>query len=145
MADAYRQMLDLVKAALTGLDSTGANVTEQPPDSIDRAMLPALSVRAGDVVVSDVVESADSDAHLETHRLGVEVTSVCTSIAARDQSALEVKVALLNDARPGALRRYTRSDFAESGEGERPIYAVRQRFEIDYYVEATAPDVIVAR
>lgn len=143
MSDAYRQIVDQVTAIVTGLATTGANVFESPTKALDSGALAALAVQPRDVDVAETWESADTDDHLELHRIGVEITTVALTIAARDQSALEVKEAILNQARPGYARRYRRSDFQESGEGERPYFALRQRFEIDYHVEATAPDVIV--
>jgi hypothetical protein len=143
VSDAYRQIVDQVTAIVTGLATTGANVFESPTKALDSGALAALAVQPRDVDVAETWESADTDDHLELHRIGVEITTVALTIAARDQSALEVKEAILNQARPGYARRYRRSDFQESGEGERPYFALRQRFEIDYHVEATAPDVIV--
>ena len=143
MPDAYRQIVDQVVVAVTGLATTGTRIFESPTAAFDSGAIAALAVQPRDVEVAEVFESADTDDHLELHRIGVEITTVALTVAARDQSAFEVKEAILNQARPGTARRYRRSDFQESGEGERPFFALRQRFEIDYHVEATAPDVIV--
>lgn len=143
MPDAYRQILDQVVTIVTGLATTGTRVFESPAAALDSGQIAALAVQARDVDVADVFESRETDDHLEKHRLGIEITTVALTVAARDQSSLEVKEALLNQARPGYARRYRRSDFSEGVEGERAYFAVRQRFEIDYHVEATAPDVIV--
>jgi len=136
-------MLDQVVAAVTGLVTTGTRVFESPTAALDSGQIAALAVQARDDDVVDRWPSSDTDDHLELHRLGVEITSICLTLAARDVSALEVKVAIVNTARPGYARRYVRADFKE-GDGERSYFAIRQRFEIDYHVEATAPDVIVS-
>lgn len=141
--DLYRAFLDDVTEAVTGLSTTGSNVFESPRAAIDAGSLPALAVLARDVFVSDVVESADTDAHLETHRLGIIVQTIATTRDQRDNSSLEVKDAILRVLRPGYQRRYTRTDFEEGREGERDLWVATQRFEIDYHVDADEPGVVV--
>jgi hypothetical protein len=145
VADAYRQILDLVISTVTGCATTGARVYESPAAAIASGSLPALAVEPVSEEVAETFESADSDDHLERHRLTVAVWTIATSIADRDASAGEVKQALVGTVASyiGWKRRFTRSEFQERVDGEKPLYAVGQRFEIDFHVTATQPDVIV--
>ena len=141
--DAYRGLIDQVTASVTGLPTTLHRVYENPSDALDAAELPALAVFARSIDAEVFSEIATDDGNLELHRLAVIVASVCKTRDQRDTSSLEVKEAILVTAKPGYLRRYTHTDFEERGEGERTLWVVSQRFEIDYTVIATDPGTIV--
>lgn len=142
MPEPYRALLDLIRSEITGLSTTGASVYESLADALASAALPALAMRPTDDEVTELHESADSDADLETRTLGVEIVTLATTIAARDASSLEVKQEVMT-APIGRRRRYRRTTFEERPDGERVIYALIQRFEFHYYVEATLPGVMV--
>lgn len=143
MPIAYRTLLDLVKAAVTGLPTTGTNVYESPAVPLAANTFPSLVVQVAEDALLELFETPDDDDHLERRQVVPEVTVLATTIAKRDTATLEVAEAVLKTAKPGWARRLRRIGFEESDDGDRLIYAARLRFELDYHVEQTAPDAIV--
>lgn len=134
-------MLDLVIARISALPSSADRVYENPADAIQGETFPVLVVEAEDIEAEPLGESHDEE-WVERHRLGFLVTSIAEDTTDRDQSSVEVKQALLSAAALGIRRRFARARFSQRSEGDRELVAISNRFEIDYLIDNTVPDVI---
>lgn len=136
----YRQVLDDVRARVTGLATTGTRVYESLAAALASSVLPALAVQPRSEDLVELFDALEGD--LERRELSLVVVTVAATTAARDASALEVQAALMGSA-IGTRRFYRGADFDERGEGERVLYSLSQRFAFQYHVVASSPGVIV--
>lgn len=144
MSIAYRQILDDVITAVTGLPTTGSNVEEDPAVAIAIGKIPCVVVKLAEIPPPAILgEAHDSDEWREIHTPSIDVIGIGHTIAVRDQISLEVVNALLVATEIGRWRRYAGSHPEESGEGAKRLYAIRHRFEIQFHVLNTAPDVLI--
>ncbi len=143
MPDAHRRILEEVIAAVSGLDTTGDNVFEDPTYARALAQIPAVAVEPEDEVSERLAESLITEPEREQHTLGVVVHCIGRTPAERDDISLEVKRAVLFLEPLGRDRRYARAFFDRSNEGEQDIYTVSIRFNIDYDVMDNEPDIVI--
>jgi len=141
LPEPYRQLLNLLKPIVTGLPTTGADVFESMVDALEASTMPALALQPREEDIAELFASSDGPGDLEGRRLVVELVTLATSLIDRDDSALEVKTAVMQSG-IGKLRRYLGTRFEERSEGDRITYALIQRFEFLYFVESTTPGVI---
>lgn len=138
----YRQVLDDIIAAVTGLPTTGTNVIEDQAVAVPSGAIPGIVVSLAQIQPV-VLGEAQDDTWREIHTLVVDVICLANTPALRDQVTFEALDAILRVLQPGRARRYMGSLPIESGEGAKRLYSIRNRFEIEIHVYNTAPDVLI--
>ena len=152
MAHARETIRKAVKAAVTSLTTTGAQVSTGMATVYDGADLPALRVMV----------ARDADEAMEVDTLGA-VTSRILSVVIEgrvlqdsttdgatedtlDDIAVEVETALMTDATVAGYVNYISLESTEielDGSGETPVGIVRMVWTIIYRANSTAPTVPV--
>lgn len=143
MPTGYRQVLDDVVTAVTGLPTTGSSVFEDPAVAIDKGSIPAVAIEAISIEPEIMGETHDNGSWRELHTFIVDITGLSYSIAERDQISFEILDGILRVGEPGRWRRLQGSEFVKRGEFAKRLYSVRHRFEIQYHILSTAPDVLI--
>lgn len=132
-----RQILDVVKAAVTGLPTTGAEVHEHPSIPIQSDALPALAV----VPIEDPDPAILGDTHdgepwREVRRLHLAVISIAKTPQERDLSRKEVEGAVVTSpALIGERIRFAGCTYPLDKEGE-PLYQAITDFEVEHHVSS---------
>lgn len=143
---AHRQIREAVATALTGLTSTGSRVYPNRLYPIADGDLPALRV---------FVDNEESNAqsihqpYLQERTLRLQVEGCAKANAALDstldQISKEVETALAADLVIGSVRLapiYTGSEYDDQI-SEKPVAVKRLSFDIVFYVNSNAPDVLL--
>lgn len=142
--DAYRQVLDDIKAQLQDLETSKSRVFEDKQDAIPEDMVPCVVLEPISVDPSIEADEGQTDVseNMERHTFSFRVVSVAFTKEDRDASSLEVKAAV-QATTAGLSRRYTGTLFSRETEGSKPTLQVHQDFEIQYLVMSTDPSVIL--
>jgi hypothetical protein len=135
--------MQAVKAAVTGLPTTGANVFRSRVDPLERKELPALIVRWPQAT-EDISADQFPAPRITDRTLRIEVAAVVATKNEFDadliQIRLEVETAL---AMPivGPWKHITlrRVDFMLTGTGEKPTGEASLLYEARYFVVENAP------
>lgn len=145
MADAYRQILDELRAHLDGLGTTGANVFEDPTHAIEAGTIPALAIEPDEDAASPVGEDING-LHIEAHRFRVRLTVLADQIADRDAGVLDVKLGVAK-AIGETRRRFVSTQFGKARAGQesgaKSYYAAAVVYEIQYETRPSTPDTIL--
>lgn len=142
-----QQILDWWKSALiAGATAAGSNVFNDRVDPFEAAELPALSVEGG----NEEIENLTMDRpYLQRRTFEVSVTGEVRQAsgyeaAARDLGLAVEKVASAGTGDAGGLcgsLQIVESDLRKSGEGERAVASINQRWRCIYHCTDAAPDV----
>ena len=143
-ARAHRQVLGRFLVAVQNLPTSGTNVFEDTVYAIAQGSVPAVAVEPDDETSEEFAPALDSfdDTDEDVRRLGVFVTAIGSTPAERDAIMLEAEEAVIA-ASIGRSCNFISAKFERSGEGAKPVYAVRSRFVTTYHVEAVRPDQII--
>lgn len=147
MADHIRKQLRAaVKAAVTGLTTTGARVFDARVYPLQAAELPALVIYVSDRVdplTVDVPDLQRRDMDVRIEGYASAATNVHDTL---DLIGKEVEIALsaaLTVAGASVTLTYTGSDVDGSAEGDAPKGVIVMRFITDLYTAAGAPDALI--
>lgn len=144
MTVAYRQILDDLIIAVTGLPTSGTNVEEDPAVAIAIGKVPGVVVQLAGIAPPEILgEYQEADDWREVHAMAVDVIALGHTIADRDQISAELMNAILVAFTPGRWRRYAGSSADASGEGAKRVYVCRHRFEVKFHINNTAPDILI--
>lgn len=133
-----------VKAAVTGLTTTGANVFRSRVDPLQRKELPALIVRWPQAT-EDISADSFPAPRITDRTLRIEVAAVVATKDAFDADLIqirsEVEVALaMPIAGPWKHITLRRVDFTLTGTAEQPTGEVSMLYEARYFVVENAPE-----
>ncbi len=139
MEHARKQIRDAVVSTLTGLATTGANVSVDPVYDIAEASLPALVITTGDESV-DITAQFAPRIYQRALNLSIEGIASATSGLADtlDQIAMEVEAAINADATLGgvAMDAVLTSIRQNMEKAAVPIGRLSLDYDITYVTEA---------
>ena len=148
MANHIRQQIrEYFGTTLTGLTTTGSNVTESRVYPIEDSKLPALVIYTKSETSEPIVMGTD---RVMSRELSVVVEGYAKATSNFDDTidtiSKEVEEAIAADRTLDGLAKDTYLESTEiefNAEGEKPLGYVSLTFLTNYYVQETNPDVAV--
>lgn len=150
MAHAVEQLLTAAASAVTGLATTGTNVSTDRPDeyALQAAELPGLRVYDDGDAAENYGYLDGVDVYARTVRLRFEAAAKQSSgyTATLRQVAAEVEAALGGHLTVGGKQVrcwYRGSEMSTGAAGEQPVGVRRMTFEAVIYTAANAPTTLL--
>ena len=148
MADHLRkQIREAVVTLVTGLTTTGANVSDSRVYAVEQANTPALLVYPGNEAVEvDTLTPPRG----QTRTLEIIIEGIVRDISEPEDTldliAKEVEVAMGADITVGGLAKFANLIQIETrldGQGDKPLGNIALTYDITYRVAETAPDATI--
>lgn len=148
MAHVRTQLRNAVVARLTGLPTTGANVTVDHPEPFDPGAgeLPSLYVKVDDV--GDPSPELDLRFQKRDMQVAIEARGRASTGLADLMDAIAVEV---EEALPPTIEvsgkevdiAYQGTEFDESSEGDKPVKLMTIRYSAAVYIDPADPQTII--
>lgn len=145
MAHVRKQIRDNIASALTGLSTTGANVSVTRVYPFAEAKLPRISIYTRSEL-SEYTTIGSARTQVRTLSVAVEVMVKTSIDDDLDQIASEIESALASDVTRGGLAKDTRVVGFEaefSGDGDQPVGSAVISVDVDYVTIEGNPEVSV--
>ena len=137
-AHARRSIISSAVTLVTGLETTGSNVFEDPAAAIADGVLPAIVVEATSEEVDPVGESLNAKAYNQRRVLRLSFTVISKSITSRENSTLEIEEAIMGSSL-GLNRRVLSTEFESNSEGSTRLWSASISVEVVYMTLSTKP------
>ena len=137
-AHARRSIVAGAVTLVTGLETTGSNVFEDPGAAIADGALPAIIVEAQNEEVDPFGESLNATAYNQRRVLRLGFTVISKSIASMEFSTLEIEEAVMGSSL-GLTRRIVNTEFESNSEGSTRLWSALISVEVVYITLSTQP------